>query len=204
MGLLKLKEEVGIILNVMTTPTNININRKSQLFDETSIVFGLFIGYLISGATRHPVELYVNLPVAYLCIQGRGIAAMLGTFSILISKYITNSVDELYAEDIEPDTDEREQLQRSAIYQFLEMLDMIQMFTYFISYVCFFIFFLSFCLGLYSMYYQELDFIFFWFFIIISSIVLVLILLYIYYQKTKTLKYIKTLKLTTRKSDSLL
>ena len=188
----------------MISPTNLNITRKSQLFDETSVVFGLFIGYLIVGATRHRVDLYVNLPVAYLCIQGRGIAAMLGTFCILLSKYITNSVDELYAEDISPNTEEREQLQRNAIYQFLEMLEMIQMFTYFISYACFAIFFLSFCLGLYSMYRQDLDFLFFGFFLTVSTIVLIVLIVFIFYHKRRTLNYIKTLRTPTPKTNHLI
>jgi hypothetical protein len=189
---------------LMISPTNLNITRKTQLFDETSVVFGLFIGYLIVGATRHQVDLYVNLPVAYLCIQGRGIAAMLGTFCILLSKYITNSVDELYAEDISPDTQEREQLQRNAIYQFLEMLEMVQMFTYFISYACFSIFFFSFCLGLYSMYHQDLDFIFFGLFLTVSTIVLIVLIVFIFYHKRRTLNYIKTLRTPTPKPHELI
>ena len=68
------------------------------------MVFGLFIGYLIMGSTRNQVDDYANLSIAYLCIQGRGIAAMIGTLSVVLGKFINNCSIQLQSIDIDPDT----------------------------------------------------------------------------------------------------
>lgn len=174
--------------------TTSNIINKSKLFDETSIVFGLFIGYLIVGSKSHKVDEYANIYIAYLCIQGRGIVAMIGTFCIIITKFITNSVDELLSKDIEPDTEIQEQKQRSAIYKFLQTLEYIQIFTYSISFICFIIFIICYYCELYSLYYNDLNFIIFTLFLLISFIIMSIFIIIILYEKYKTLIYIKTLK----------
>ena len=183
------------------TASIINISTKLQLFDETSVVFGLFIGYLISGSMGNPVESYVNVPIAYLCIQGRGVSAMLGTLAILISKLISNSVDELYSFDINPDSDEQNQIQRSVIYEFLNTMEYIQIVNYLISYFCFIIFFLSFCSELYSMFYKDLDFTIFILIIVLCVIIFIITIITITYQKKKSLTIIKQLTNTYKKQN---
>ena len=56
-------------------------------------------------ATKHKVEDYANIYIAYFCIQGRGIAVILGTSSMLITRIISLNYNEIYAIDIDPDTE---------------------------------------------------------------------------------------------------
>ena len=58
------------------------------LYAETSAVFVFFIVYLVRGSLRRPAVLYHNEWIAYLCIQGRGLAAMLGTSAVLMAAQI--------------------------------------------------------------------------------------------------------------------
>ena len=119
---------------------------------------------------------------------------MIGTFCIIVTKFITNSVDELLAVDIEPDTEIQEQKQRSAIYKFLQTLEYIQIFTYSVSFICFIIFIICYYCELYSLYYNNLNFIIFTLFLLIAFIILSIFIIYILHEKKETLKYIKTLK----------
>ena len=153
-------------MNILN-PTVQNIVSQRQLFDDASIILGLFIGYLITGATKHKVEDYINIYVAYFCIQGRGIAVILGTSSMLITRIISINYNEIYAIDINPDNEINNQNHRNLIYRFLKNLEIIQTILHLISYCCFTIFILSFCLGLYSMFYHQLDFTLFIFVIIL-------------------------------------
>ena len=117
-----------------------NIVSQRQLFDDASIILGLFIGYLITGATKHKVEDYLNIYVAYFCIQGRGMAVILGTSSMLITRIISINYNEIYAIDIDPDNKTNSQKHRNLIYRFLKNLEIIQIILHLISYCCFSIF----------------------------------------------------------------
>lgn len=166
-----------------STPTSLNINTKSRLFDEASVVFGLFIGYLIMGSTRNQVDDYANLSIAYLCIQGRGIAAMIGTLSVVLGKFINNCSIQLQSIDIDPDTPEQELKQRTAIFKFLDNLKPLQYLIQLIAYLCLAVFLTTYCLGLYSLYRNELDFTFFGIIIISSVMVTIVTIIIIWYFK---------------------
>lgn len=183
-----------MISNLPNSATNSNLVSKSRLFDEASVVFGLFIGYLIIGATKHNVDDYANIYIAYICIQGRGIAAMIGTLSVVIASFANYSVEQLLAIDIDPDTEEQEQKQRAVIFEFLDKLKLLQYLLQAVAYLCLSIFICSFCLGLYSMYYKELDFTFFILIISIAIILTIIILLVIWIFKIQANRYILTFK----------
>ena len=179
---------------ISNTATNDNLVSKLRLFDEASVVFGLFIGYLIIGSTKHKVEIYANIYIAYICIQGRGMAAMIGTLSIVIASFANYCVEQMLAIDIDPDTEEQEQKQRAAIFEFLDKLKILQYVLQLVAYLCLSIFICSFCLGLYSMYHEELDFTFFNLVISIAIILSIIILLVIWIFKNQANRYILTLK----------
>lgn len=182
------------MINISNTATNKNVISKSRLFDEASILFALFIGYLIKSSTKLDVKDYPNIYIAYICIQLGGLAIIIGTLSIVLSYFITYSVEELFSIDINPDTKEQEDKQISLIYQFLDKLDIIQYLLQIISYFCLIIFITSYCLSLYSMYYLDLNFTIFIFIIVVSIIITILIIIIIYKLKNNTQKNIKSLK----------
>lgn len=185
------------MLNILyinrNTATTQNITNKIKLYDETSVVFGLFIGYLIIASTKHPVNIYANTTIAYLCIQGRGIIVYIGTFSMLISLYITNSVDEMLSFDINPDNKKQFQSQNSIIYSYLKSLEFIQTTTYFVSFICFSVFILTYCLEIFSIYYKQLDFTIFFIILILSIMIIMIVISYINIKKKNTFKSIRLL-----------
>jgi hypothetical protein len=75
-----------------------NITAWNTLTQNSSIVLTLFIGYLIDGAVAHPRSFYVDSIgpwAAFICIQGRAIAAIAGTasqFLVVIIEYQYNSI----------------------------------------------------------------------------------------------------------------
>ena len=174
--------------------TQLNINTKSKLFDETSVVFGLFIGYLIVDSKELKVEDYYSEPTAYLCIQGRGLGAMLGVWCLALSSLIRFSINSLLSVDIQPDTPEQEQRLYNLVFTFISRVKYIQLLTYFLSYISIFLFVSGYCLELYSLFHMQLGFDFFWFAIITGTILLVMFSFYIYYQKRIIYDRVLTLK----------
>ena len=180
-------------MNIELSPTVSNLTTKSKLFDESSIVFGLFIGYLISGSLELPVEDYYSRSLAYYCIQGRGIAALMGVFCLAISSFVRYSLNSLLSLDLKIDTEELEQEQLSIVYLFISKIQSIQLLTYILSYVSLIIFVSGYCGEIYSVFAKELDFDVFFALVGFGTGVLLLILIYIYCLKAMAYKKISSL-----------
>ena len=178
---------------IQGTVSDKNLDSKSKLFDEASVVFGLFIGYLLNDSTKYQVDEYYSLPYAYIGIQLRALTAILGTFCMVISSFINYSIEEVMSIDIPRDSDESEQLRRNSIYKFLHTLYYIQLTLHLSSYICLINFIICFCTSLYSIYHKYLHFSIFFCTIILFSVFLIGTITFISIKKQFTISYVKRL-----------
>jgi len=121
-------------------------------------VFTLFIGFLISGATAHPREFYtksIGWGGAFICIEGRAIAGLVGTvlqFIIflvdychedIISRPLGNNPNSIkVAKDVHREA-------RKGL-DFMESMSWVTDGCRYISWICLAEFYLSFTLGMYA------------------------------------------------------
>lgn len=178
--------------SVDINPSKQNIQSQTKLFDEASVVFGLFIGYLLNESTEYKVEEYYSLETAYIGIQLRGATAIIGTICMVLSSFINYSTEELFSIDIKDDP-VTQQLKRNNIFRFLCSLQYIQQGLHLTSYLCLTSFIMCYAITLYSLYHHELNFFIFTILITIFSSFLLILITYVYYQKRKAIYYIKKL-----------
>ena len=165
------------------SPTDENISSKNGLFNESSIILGLFIGYLVEGFNKYPIDKYDTLSNAYFDIQLRGIMITLGTLSMLIASFINYCLDDLIGIDFKNDNIENEQIRRNNLYLFMNKLHYLQMGLNCISYLCFLIFICCFNLELYILYSDYISFETYFITSGILGLIFLGILIYIYYLK---------------------
>jgi hypothetical protein len=146
-----------------------------------------------------PIEEYSSRSIAYYCIQGRGIAAMIGIFCLTISSLVKYSINSLLSVDIKPDTPEQEQRLYNYVYSFIIKIEWIQMFTYLLTYISLIIFVTAYCMELNSTFGENLEFELFNTFISLGGGLLLIISVFIYYQKRIT--YCKVKQLTSNSSS---
>jgi hypothetical protein len=150
-----------------------NLASQQSLYNESSIIMGLFIGYLISGSNDYKVSEYANGSIAYFCIQGRGLAAVSAVTSLTIESFLGLAVAKLQSTDV-ADGSAVEEKQREITYNFSESLHWLSRILRILAYINVFIFICAYVLSLYSIYAVELDFSFFW--VVVGVLVLFILI----------------------------
>jgi len=137
-------------------PTSGNIEGFLDSFGESSTTFGLFIGYLVSGSIAREFDAYSSPEVAYFCIQGRGMAAMAATASLVLSAQMKYALFQIKAVPLRVETEEEIKKLNAILYRWLSGFRVLEEILHWVSLICLGVFMVTFSMGLYSVY-ETLD-----------------------------------------------
>lgn len=138
--------------------TDANIEALSTETSNSAITFTFFISFLIGQATSHPrsfYEPYVGVIGSFICIEGRAIAAVMGTLSLFLIQLINYQRNNIMK--IPVGTRKHSKLMDKEVrvevmqgHKFIQKVHWIAAICRYTSWFCLFVFLVAFIIGMAS------------------------------------------------------